>query len=459
MKKLFGTDGIRGVANRYPIEPEFGVRLGRAVVDFCKGQDQRPSLVIGRDTRISGEMLEHSVIAGVLSAGGRVYKAGVLPTPGIAYLTRACGAAAGLVISASHNPYEYNGFKIFSNTGHKLSNRLESDIEKSILSPSACKLSAKNRDVGETKSLQDAEERYIGFLNSTLPVSFCGRNLHTVLDCANGAAYRVAPVLFQKLGVRFSTLSVTPDGRNINRSCGSEHPEQLCETVIREGADAGLAFDGDADRLVAVDEKGQILSGDQIMTVCAKMLKENDELENNLVVSTVMSNIGLGLALERLGIQHAAASVGDRHVMEAMLKRGAILGGEESGHIIFRQHHTTGDGLLSALQLLRAMRTFQQPLSELSEFMTRYPQTLVNVPVKSRYEIANIPEVAEVIAKVEDKLGRRGRVLVRYSGTEPLCRVMVEGEDRSAIEKYAAEIAEIIEEKLGPGGGSSTLNL
>lgn len=451
MKKLFGTDGIRGVANRYPIEPEFGVRLGRAVVDFCKGQGQRPSLVIGRDTRISGRMLEFSVIAGVLSAGGNVYQAGVLPTPGIAYLTRACGAGAGLVISASHNPYEYNGFKIFSHAGRKLSERLESEIENSILSPSDCRFPEKELPLDETKPLQDAEERYVGFLTSILPENSCGGNMHIVLDCAHGAAYRVAPALFRKLKVKCSILSVTPDGRNINRDCGSEHTEKLRAAVLREGADAGLAFDGDADRLVAVDEKGQILSGDQIMTICAKMLKENDELENNLVVSTVMSNIGFGLALERLGIQHAAASVGDRQVMEAMLERGAILGGEESGHIIFRQHHTTGDGLLSALQLLRAMRIFEQPLSELSKLMTRYPQTLVNVPVKRKDEIADIPQVAKAIANVEDKLDRRGRVLVRYSGTEPLCRVMIEGEDRGAIEKYAAEIAKIIKDELGPG--------
>ena len=455
MSRLFGTDGIRGVANSHPITPETGLGLGRAVIHLCERNGFDPSVVIGGDTRASGKMLEYAVASGVLSASGKVRLAGEIPTPGVAYLTRALGCGAGIVISASHNSYEYNGFKVFSSKGYKLSEQEESGLEELILSAKGFCSSRVPEASGDVSILSDAASRYISFLGKTLRgVALNG--IRVVLDCANGAASTVGPALFQGLGIEADLLCAEPDGRNINRNCGSQHTKALRQRVLETGADVGLAFDGDADRLIAVDEKGKVLTGDQILVVCAKMLKDQGGLKNNLVVSTVMSNIGLSIALERLGIEQVSTRVGDRHVMEEMRARHAALGGEESGHIIFRDHHTTGDGLVSALQLLAAIKLSGRPLSELSGLMTIFPQTLINIRVSRKPELSTVPELAEAVSRVEKKLGDRGRVLVRYSGTEPVLRVMVEGEDRVAVEGYASLIGEVVKRKLSYSNSSDS---
>jgi len=441
MTRLFGTDGIRGIANKYPITPEIGVSLGRAVVGYCRRENTQPSVVIGGDTRSSFQMLSFAVAAGVLSAGGKAFMAGVLPTPGIAYLVRHYGAGAGVVLSASHNPQEYNGFKLFSSHGYKLSEEDEDWIERMIRTP------GKQGDEiapGEAETLEDGVERYMNFLGKTAPEGHPFKGMRLVLDCANGAAFQVAPRLFDRLGATVKTLFAEPNGKNINEACGSQHPEKLREEVLSSKASAGLAFDGDGDRLVAVDEQGNVLSGDHVVAVCAADLNEQGRLKNSLVVTTVMSNMGLRFALQDMGVAHVTTAVGDRSVMEAMRKNGAVLGGEESGHIIFRDHHTTGDGILSALQLLAALRRSGKPLSELARAMTVFPQTLINVPVNRKPDIDTIPEISATIRRVENSLGERGRVLVRYSGTEPFCRVMVEGEEKTDVDNYARQIADTI---------------
>jgi phosphoglucosamine mutase len=449
MGRLFGTDGIRGVFNQEPITQQMGYRLGRAVVEHFKGKESSPRIVLGRDTRLSGEVLENAIASGMLSKGAEPVILGEIPTPGVAFITRDVGADAGIVVSASHNPYEYNGFKIFSGEGYKLTDREEMAIETLLLSEASCGALKEQREGNHAKRADDLRERYVGFLQHILPGESLFKDMNIVLDCANGATYRVAPMLFERMGAEVEALFVSPDGRNINEGCGSQHPEALSARVVEKGADLGLAFDGDGDRLIAVDEKGNVLTGDQILTVCAKTLKDRGELKNNLVVSTVMSNMGFRAALKGLGIEHVATDVGDRNVLEEMRARGGVLGGEDSGHILCLQYHTTGDGLLSALQLLSAIQSSGASLSELSRLMTVFPQVLVNVPIKSKPELASVPEVQAILKKVQKDLGQRGRVLLRYSGTEPLCRVMVEGEHQETIDAHAHEIANVIKERLG----------
>ena len=445
MARLFGTDGIRGIAFQDPVTEEMGRRLGHALITFLAGKEAEASVVIGRDTRASGEALDLAVAAGALSAGGTVSRVGVIPTPAVAYLTRAQGAGAGVVISASHNPNEYNGFKVFSSEGYKLSQEEERELESLILDAPAPPARGGAVEVAEQK---ECRERYLAFLRATLPKGFSLRNRHIVMDCANGATSGLAPVLFRGLGAEVDALSATPDGENINRGCGSEHTGPLRQRVLETTAHVGLAFDGDGDRLIAVDERGNVLSGDQILTIFARMLQEQGALRNHLVVATVMSNMGLHAALEALGIEVVSTPVGDRWVMEEMRARGASLGGEDSGHMIFSDHHTTGDGLISALQLVAAMETFQKPLSELGRWMRPFPQTLVSVPVQTKRPLSEVQEVQRVIKEIEEVLGKRGRVLVRYSGTEPVCRVMVEGERKGEVEGYANRIAEVIKQTL-----------
>jgi phosphoglucosamine mutase len=448
MGRLFGTDGIRGVFNQEPITEEMGYRLGRAVVEHFKGKRGNPRIVLGRDTRLSGEVLEKAIASGVLSKDAKPILLGEIPTPGVAFITRDIDADAGVVVSASHNTYEYNGFKIFSGKGYKLTDREETEIE-TLLSSETAQVSLKELwKWNDAEQADDLGERYIRFLQRILPGEFSFKGMYIVLDCANGATYRVAPILFERMGAEAEALFVSPDGRNINEGCGSQHPETLSARVVEKGADIGLAFDGDGDRLIAVDEKGNVLTGDQILTICAKTLKDRGELKNNLVVSTVMSNMGFRVALKGLGIEHVATDVGDRYVLEEMRARGGVLGGEDSGHIICRQYHTTGDGLLSALQLASAMQSSGASLSELSRLMTVFPQVLVNVPIKSKPELSSVLEVKAILKKVEKDLGQRGRVLLRYSGTEPLCRVLVEGEQQEEIDAYAKEIAHVIRERL-----------
>jgi phosphoglucosamine mutase len=362
-------------------------------------------------------------------------------------LTTALKAGAGIVLSASHNPHEYNGFKLFSHDGYKLSEKEEEEIEGYILSEGEAD---ENIIPGNVKLLSNAVEEYTSFLEKCLPQGINFKGLKIVLDCANGATFKVAPLAFKKLGLEAEIMFFEPDGTNINRNCGSQYTESVAKRVVEIGADVGLAFDGDGDRLISVDEKGQTLTGDQLMTIFAKMLKEKGGLQNNIVVSTVMSNIGLKSALKEFGVKHVAAGVGDRFVMEEMKRRKGTLGGEDSGHIIFFKHHTTGDGVIAGLQLLYALKYFNKPLSALSSLMTVFPQRIINVPVKNKPEIFSIPEIVEVIKEVENDLAEDGRVLVRYSGTEPLCRVMVEGKSEEEIEQFTQKIADVITEKLNP---------
>ncbi len=448
MGKLFGTDGIRGIFSQEPMTPEMGYKVGRAVVRYFQAKGTRPRLVVGRDTRLSGKMLQDAIVCGILSVGAESVLVGELPTPGVAFMTRHTRADAGIMISASHNPYEYNGFKVFSRGGYKLSDEMETHIEDLILSDLMPVSLEDKRESDEEKEIPDAGEQYISFLRHSLPEGSTFKDIKIVLDCANGATFRVAPLLFERMGAQVDALFVSPDGRNINQDCGSQHPQTLSARVQETSAHAGLAFDGDGDRLIAVDEKGKVLTGDQVLLICAKAFKDQGALKNNLVVSTVMSNMGFLVALKDLGIRHIATAVGDRYVMEGMRHNGAILGGEESGHIIFLQHHTTGDGLLSALQLLSAMESSGQPLSRLSALMTLFPQVLINVPVKKKPEISSVPELVRVRQDVEERLGERGRVLLRYSGTEPACRIMIEGEHQEEIERYAHRIEEVVRKVL-----------
>ena len=449
MGKLFGTDGIRGTANEYPMTAEMAVRVGRAVATVFRGHSGKPKIIIGRDTRLSGQMLESAMVAGICSAGGDAYLTGVLPTPGVAFTASALKADAGVVISASHNPFYDNGIKLFKGNGYKLSDDKEAEIEKLVLEEGLADRSRKMPETGTPTMLNEAAENYIAFLVSTLPTNFSLNSLKIVLDCANGATFRTAPQLFLDLGAEIETIAVDPDGKNINRRCGSEHPDGLIERVLATGADIGLALDGDGDRLIAVDEKGQILSGDHILLICARLMQKQGRLKNQCVVSTVMSNMGLGVAFKKLGIRHEKSRVGDRYVMEKMHVCGALIGGEDSGHMIFAEHHTTGDGSLTGLKLVEAMQEEAKPLSELSKRLTSYPQVLINVEVHSKPEIESVPEIVDTIKSVESKLGDQGRVLVRYSGTQPVCRIMVEGPSEGDTQRYCKQISSIIKKNLG----------
>lgn len=453
MTRLFGTDGIRGLANSYPITPEMGIKLGRAVVDYCRRNGAPRSVVIGRDTRGSGHMLSYALASGVLSAGATALLAGQVPTPGVAYLVRCLGAGSGIVVSASHNPHDYNGFKLFFAGGIKLSEREEGLMEE-IIATSQGPLPG--TAAGRAERVENAWRQYADFLTDTFPAHQTLKGVKLVLDCANGATSEIAPGLFQRLGAAVIPLFTRPDGININDRCGSQHPEALRHEVLKTEAQAGLAFDGDGDRVVAVDEKGSILSGDQILAICAWMLNEQGKLRNRMVVSTVMSNVGLQFALKDMGIRHVTSRVGDRFVVETMKEKGAVLGGENSGHIIFLDHHTTGDGMVSSLQLLSAMLLSGKSLSELGGMMTIFPQVLINVPVRDKPDLTTVPELQKVIRKVEKALGGRGRTLVRYSGTEPLCRVMVEGENGEDVKQYAGEIAEAVRRYLGYSNSSDS---
>jgi phosphoglucosamine mutase len=449
MGKLFGTDGIRGKASEYPMTEEMVVKVGRAVALTFKDKSDPLKIIIGRDTRLSGPMLESALISGICSVGADVDLAGVIPTPGVAFLTASMEAGAGIVISASHNPFYDNGIKIFNASGYKLSDQKEAEIEKRVLESSAATMNQSIAKTGRICLKKDMAKRYISFLRSTLAPGLSLKGLKIVLDCANGATWQVAPELFSELGAEIETLGDNPDGKNINAQCGSEHPEGMIKKVLKIKANLGLAFDGDGDRLIAVDEKGDILSGDQILAICAIDLKQKGRLKNDLVVSTVMSNMGLGIALGNLGIRHETSKVGDRYVMEKMIASGAILGGEDSGHMIFADDHTSGDGVLTALKLIQAMQSGGEKLSGLRNVMTVFPQVLINVDVQTKPDISTIPAIAEAIKLVKSALGDRGRVLVRYSGTQPLCRVMVEGPDAVSTRQKCEYISDIIKKNIG----------
>jgi len=448
MGKLFGTDGIRGVANEYPMTSEMALRIGMATAHLFKRRGHNPRIIIGKDTRVSGYMLEHALVSGICSMGVDAYMVGPMPTPGVAFLTSNMRADAGIVISASHNPFQDNGIKLFSGDGYKLPDEKEMEIEEMVLVNNMKALHSSSKNPGKAYNLEGARGRYIVFLKNTFPKRYTLEGTGVVLDASNGATHRIAPKPFFELGAEVHTIFAEPNGENINEGCGSQHPEKVAEEVVKRGADVGFAFDGDGDRVIAVDEKGGILTGDRLIAICAGMMKEEGTLTNNLVIDTVMSNIGFGLALKKLGIEKATAPVGDRYVLEMMKAKGASIGGEDSGHIIFLNHHTTGDGILSALQVLAAMKRAKKPLSELGAVMEVFPQRLINVDVSSKPEISTIPELVSVIEEVEKKLGDKGRVLVRYSGTQNMCRVMVEGPTDEETTRCCNQIVAVVKEKL-----------
>jgi len=449
MGKLFGTDGIRGEANRYPMDAAIAFSVGQAVANLFKKAEHRTRVVIGKDTRISGYMLESSLEAGVSSMGGISYLVRVLPTPGIAFIAQSMRADAGIVISASHNPYQDNGIKIFSGNGFKLSDEQEETIEKLILSGKLPEMVPEAKEMGRAYRMEDALGRYIVFLKNTFPRNLSMEGMKIVIDAANGATYRVCPAAFTELGASVDVIHNNPDGLNINDNCGSQFTQDLEKRVKEAGAAIGLAFDGDGDRLIAVDERGRTITGDQILIICAKALKDQGRLKNDLLVSTVMSNLGLTFACKKYGFEHHASKVGDRYVLEDMQRLGAVIGGEESGHMIFLDHHTTGDGILTALQLIAAMIKENKPLSELARMMEVFPQKLINVPVKRKPDISTVPQVVAAIKQTEAELGDRGRVLVRYSGTQNACRVMVEGPTDELTGKYCRQIADVVKAALG----------
>ncbi len=449
MAKLFGTDGIRGEANRYPMNAEIAFKVGQTVAYLFKRNSHRARVVIGKDTRISGYMLESSLEAGITSMGGDPYLVGVLPTPGIAFITQSMRADAGIVISASHNPYHDNGLKIFNADGFKLTDAQENDIEGMILGNRLNDLLPKAKAMGKALRINDIHGRYIVFLKNSFPRELSMEGIKIVLDTSNGATYRVAPDAFGELGADVDVIHNTPNGLNINDGCGSQHTEDLKNTVIKSGAAVGLAFDGDGDRLIAVDEKGNEITGDQLLIICAYVLKKEGRLKNDLLVSTVMSNLGLRVACKKYGFHHHMANVGDRYVLADMLRLGAIIGGEDAGHMIFLEHHKTGDGIIAAMQLIAAMLKEGKSLSELARLMDVFPQKLINIDVKSKPEISTIPGLKEIIGQVERLLGEEGRVLVRYSGTQNMCRIMVEGPSRDMTEKYCRQIADVVKSEIG----------
>ncbi|BBW98207.1 phosphoglucosamine mutase [Geobacillus sp. FSL W8-0032] len=447
MGKYFGTDGVRGVANR-ELTPELAFRIGRCGGYVLTKSAERPKVLIGRDTRISGHMLEGALVAGLLSIGAEVMRLGVISTPGVAYLTKALGAQAGIMISASHNPVQDNGIKFFGPDGFKLSDEQEAEIEALIDSPEDMLPRPIGAALGQVNDYFEGGQKYLQYLKQTIDEEdFSGMKI--ALDCAHGATSSLATYLFADLDADVITMGASPNGLNINEGVGSTHPQALAAFVKEKGADVGLAFDGDGDRLIAVDEHGNIVDGDHIMYICAKYLKETGRLKQQTVVSTVMSNLGFYKALEAQGIQSVQTAVGDRYVVEAMRKNGYNLGGEQSGHIIFLDYNTTGDGMLTALQLVNIMKVKGKPLSELAAEMKKYPQLLVNVRVKDKEKAMENEQVQKVIQEVEAEMNGNGRVLVRPSGTEPLVRIMAEAPTEEACRAYVERIADVVRREMG----------
>ena len=443
MGRLFGTDGVRGVANK-ELTAELAYKIGKAGAYVLAGElNHKPTIIIGKDTRISGDMLEASLIAGICSVGANVIRAGVIPTPGIAYLTRLYKCDAGVVISASHNSFEFNGIKFFNGNGYKLSDAVENDIEAIIFGEVEIPENTDYENIGHCIEKSNCLNDYADFLVK-LGTDLTGKKV--ALDCANGASYAIAPVVFEKLGAEVVVIGNNPDGININRDCGSTHIEGLQKFVVENKADIGLAFDGDADRLLVVDENGEFVDGDKILIICGKYLKEQGKLAKDTVVGTVMSNMGFDLAGKEFGINTVRTKVGDRYVLEEMMDKGYILGGEQSGHVIFLEYNTTGDGMLTAINLLNVINGTNKKVSELAKQMTSYPQVVVNAKVTKERKKSYLEDikVKELIEKTEEIFKGEGRVLIRASGTEPLIRVMIEGKDQAFIEEKAKEIANAI---------------
>jgi phosphoglucosamine mutase len=448
MGRLFGTDGVRGMANQ-TLNCELAYKLGQAGAYVLTMAKHRPKILVGRDTRLSGDMLEAALVAGICSVGGEAMVTDILPTPGIAYLTKHYRTDAGVVISASHNSMEYNGIKFFDSRGYKLPDELEERIESIIMDGTEKMPSPVGMEVGQRVRVKNAVKDYVDFLIETVDGDLSG--LKIAIDCANGAAYEAAPMVFSALGAEVFPIYNTPDGTNINDHCGSTHPEKLRNYVLEIGADVGLAFDGDADRLAAIDEHGQLIDGDQIMVICALDMKDRGRLKKNTVVCTVMSNLGLDIALKKAGCDVVKTRVGDRYVLEKMLTEGYNFGGEQSGHVIFLDHNTTGDGILTALQLLAVVKRKNKQLSDLARVMETMPQVLVNANVQEdkKESYRENQEIQSAIQDIESQYRDNGRVLIRPSGTEPLIRVMIEGPDQRKIEEHAVNLARLIEKHLG----------
>jgi phosphoglucosamine mutase len=434
--KLFGTDGIRGKANHYPMTGEIAFEVGRAAAYVLRKKNGRNKILIGKDTRLSGYMLESALTSGICSMGTNVALVGPMPTPGIAFVTRSLRVDAGVVISASHNPYDDNGIKFFSSDGFKLPDAIESEIEKTMFSQRLEKIRPEGAGIGKAVRIDDASGRYIEYVKSSFPKGRTLEGMKIVIDCSNGSAYKITPDVLKELGANVIAINDKPDGININANCGATHPEAMQRSVLEHKADIGIAHDGDADRTIICDERGEIVDGDKLMAICALDLKKDGKLNGNTIVATVMSNIGFELFLKKSGIKVLRTKVGDRYVVEEMVKKGCNLGGEQSGHIIFLDYNTTGDGPITALQILSTMCRREKSLSELASYIPIYPQVLVNVPVKKIKNIDDIPKIKTAIKKADKKL-ENGRILVRPSGTEPKIRVMVEGDNMD-------EIAEVI---------------
>ena len=449
MRKLFGTDGIRGIANRYPMTAEIALRVGRATAHYFRGKslrsDKKSIVLIGKDTRRSSYMIEQALAAGVTSQGASALLVGPMPTPGVAFLTNDMRADAGIVVSASHNSYEYNGIKIFGHDGYKLPDSIEERIEELVLSDDFEDRLPVGENLGSAKRIDDAMGRYVVHAKSCFPNEFDLKEVKIVLDAAHGAAYRFAPLVFTELGAELEILGGEPNGVNINHEVGALFPEAARDVVLQQKAHIGISLDGDADRVVLTDEKGEIVDGDQILGLIAADLFERGLLAKNTFVTTPMSNIGLQIAMREKGIEVITAGIGDREVVDCMRREKLNFGGEQSGHIIFTDLATTGDGVVAALSVLAVMKRTQKPLSELKKIVQSVPQILKNVRVTSKPELGRLAKVSQAIADGNSKLKGRGRILVRYSGTEPLCRVMIEGEEKKSIEEIAAHICEALE--------------
>jgi phosphoglucosamine mutase len=455
-RHLFGTDGVRGIANVEPMTSETALRLGRALAHVAKRSTHRHKILIGKDTRLSGYMLETAMASGICSMGVDVLLVGPLPTPGIAFLTRSLRADAGVVISASHNPFQDNGIKFFSPAGFKLPDEMEIEIERLVMSDSIDALRPTATEIGKAHRIDDAVGRYNVFVKNTFPRTLTLDGITIAVDCGNGAAYKVAPEVLEELGARVIALGVDPDGENINREAGALHPQRLQAAVREHGAVVGVALDGDADRAIFVDETGALVDGDEIMAVIAAELRERGELRHSTLVATVMSNLGLHVSMQERGIRIVTTPVGDRFVVEEMVRGGFNLGGEQSGHIVFLDHNTTGDGLITALAILALLVEKGRPLSELRRVMRRFPQVLLNVPVAAKPSLERVPALSAAIARAESTLGERGRVLVRYSGTEPLLRIMIEGEREAQIRELAESIAAAAQRAIVGGAATAS---
>ncbi|KIA76729.1 phosphoglucosamine mutase [Parachlamydia acanthamoebae] len=448
-EKIFGTDGVRGKANRSPMTVETALALGRAAGKIFRSHEGKHRVVIGKDTRLSCYMFENALISGLCSMGVDTLMVGPLPTPGVAFITRAYRADAGIVISASHNPYYDNGIKFFSSDGFKLPDTWEKQMEELVSTNNFDDSLPADHDIGKNFKVTDADGRYIEFAKATFPRRLSLKNLTIALDCANGAGYKVAPLIFRELDAKVFVYGNNPDGLNINLQCGSLYPETIQKAVIEHRADVGIALDGDADRVIMVDENAQIIDGDTILAICAKDMQRRGILKGNKVVSTVMSNFGFVKAMEELGIEVIKSQVGDRYVIQDMLEHDANLGGEQSGHLIFLDHNTTGDGLVCALQVMRIMIETDSKLSDLAALVKKYPQVCVNVKVSSKPTFEALPGVNQKVAEVEEILGDSGRVLLRYSGTENICRVMVEGPKLQQVQQLANQIADEVRKQIG----------